>query len=277
MGDELADHLDRVRSIPFLFVGSGLSRRYLGLDDWNGLLRDFTAKIGVNFQRLLGSVNGDLPALGAALSELFYDHWWEHEEYAQQREDFGHSITHREMPLKVAISSHMRERSADFDLFDGSYDAEIEALRSVTVDGVITTNWDLMLEQVFPGFKPFIGQEELLFGSSQGLGEIYKIHGCCSRPDSLVLTTEDYDVFQTRNPYLSARLLSVFVDHPIVFLGYRLGDPNIQSILSSIVNCLTAKNLLKLQDRLIFVERANGTPAAISRQDQHFGPLRNRV
>lgn len=36
--DELAEHLSSFTSLPFLFVGSGLSRRYLELDTWTALL-----------------------------------------------------------------------------------------------------------------------------------------------------------------------------------------------------------------------------------------------
>jgi hypothetical protein len=90
---------------------------------------------------------------------------------------------------------------------------------------------DLLLEDIFPDFEVFVSQDELLFSSSQGIGEIYKIHGCCSKPNSLVATKEDYERFDERNPYLAAKLLTVFAEHPIIFLGYSLNDRNISSIL----------------------------------------------
>jgi hypothetical protein len=39
--DELAAHFKSFQTAPFLFVGSGMSRRYLGLENREGLLRRF--------------------------------------------------------------------------------------------------------------------------------------------------------------------------------------------------------------------------------------------
>ena len=120
--------------------------------------------------------------------------------------------------------------------------------------GVITTNYDLLLEEVFKGYATFVGQEQLLFGGTQGISEIYKIHGCCTQPDSIVINAGDYQNFERRNAYLAAKLLTVFVEHPIIFIGYSLSDPNIQSILAAIIDCLSEKNLHILKQRMIFVE-----------------------
>lgn len=94
----------------------------------------------------------------------------------------------------------------------------------------------------------------MLFAHAQGVGEIYKIHGSCEDPDSLVLTAEDYERFNDRNPYLAAKLLTVFVEHPVLFLGYALGDANVTQILRSIAGVLTNDRIQELQDRLIFIE-----------------------
>lgn len=58
-----------------------------------------------------------------------------------------------------------------------------------------------------------------------------------------------------KNPYLAAKLLTIFMEHPIIFLGYNIGDSNIHSILSSIIKILDRKTIEKLKDRLIFCER----------------------
>lgn len=45
---------------PFLFIGSGFSRRYLGLEDWKGLLSKFGSKLPTGFIRYVSESNGDL-------------------------------------------------------------------------------------------------------------------------------------------------------------------------------------------------------------------------
>src|SRR5690349_18365487 len=65
---------------PFLFVGSGLSMRYLGLDDWKALLSRFCVA-GKPYEYYLANANGDLPTVAQLLAEDFNKYWWEAAEY----------------------------------------------------------------------------------------------------------------------------------------------------------------------------------------------------
>jgi hypothetical protein len=125
-------------------------------------------------------------------------------------------------------------------------------LKKSIIDGIITTNWDTLAENIFPDYATFTGQDELIFSELYSIGEIYKIHGSVSNPESLILTVEDYTNFNERYSYLAAKLLTVFVEHPVIFIGYSIEDANIQDILRSVLKCLTREKVGLLKDRLLF-------------------------
>ena len=119
--------------------------------------------------------------------------------------------------------------------------AEIELLQRIRPHSVITTNFDRFLEIAFPDLTPVVGQN-ILHGTQVLFGEIFKIHGCVSDPNSLVFTRRDYDEFARKKQYLSAKLLTYFSEHPLLFVGYSATDPNIRTILSDINECLPASS-----------------------------------
>ena len=162
-------------------------------------------------------------------------------------------IHDRDSALKVEISRYLAQLPGRMPT-SGPIADELDLFREVVIDGIITTNFDSLLETLFPEFRVFVGQDQLLFAGVQGVGEIYKIHGSTSDPDSLVLTAQDYERFHDRNPYLAAKLLTTFVEHPIIFLGYSLTDPNVTSVIRSIASCLTQENIDRLRDQMVFVQ-----------------------
>ena len=220
----------------------------------------------------------DLPMVASLIAEEFYEVWWEDDSYAEQRENLKSKCTTKSSPLKFQIAKYMREL-ADLATVPDEYEGEVAALRRVTVDGIITTNWDTFLEKLFPDYTVYASQDEVLFSYQHAVAEIYKVHGCCQQPNSLVLTSDDYEDFNRKNAYLAAKLTTVFLEHPIVFLGYSLQDNNVQSILSSLSYCLSDERLETLSDRLIFVQRAKGkessiSPSVITAGDQKLEALR---
>lgn len=249
---KLAAHLHSMTA-PFLFVGSGLSRRYIGTQDWEGLLRRFAALTPRPYEFYRTSAEGDLPTVASKIAEVFHDIWWSGEEFNASRRAWAGSMAGTESALKVEVAKHLSSIPPLSELGDVE-SKELSLLRDAVIDGIITTNYDPLLENLFPDFRAFAGQDELLFANPQGVGEIYKIHGSHSAPDSLVLTAKDYAVFEQRNAYLAAKLMTIFVEHPVVFLGYSLGDRNVMSILRSVAGCLKQENIDELRDRLIFVQ-----------------------
>lgn len=72
------------------------------------------------------------------------------------------------------------------------------------------------------------------------IGEIFKIHGCLTLPQTLVVNESDYSRFDEAHKYLSAKLLTYFIEHPLIFIGYRADDPNIKAILYDVYQMVRA-------------------------------------
>ncbi|MBP3035076.1 SIR2 family protein [Arthrobacter sp. zg-ZUI100] len=259
--DQLRSLLVSSKTLPVLFVGSGLSRRYIDSPDWEGLLSQLAGLTGRPLSYYEGKVGGydpdmKLPAIASRIAADFYDTWFFEDGYRESRDKYEQSIAVEADPLKVETAKYIN--SLKLTQRDGLI-SELEKLASVRAHAVITTNFDSVLEDALPDMEVYVGQQTVLFSATQSVGEIYKIHGSASDPASLVLTAEDYEAYWDRNPYLIAKMLTLFVEHPVIFIGYSLRDTHIQRLLSNLVNCLTEEQLETLNDRLIFVGRPSPT------------------
>lgn len=254
------DFINQVKSIfedkapPFLFIGSGFSRRYLGLPDFNGLL-EMTCLQNMKAYEYYKLKSSSNPSEAASyISDDFYEAVWEDEKskdflYSIKGKCFVKSDVYKFYIADCIQRMHDLAKTNGYNLIN-----EIEELKQVTIDGIITTNYDLFLEELFPEFRTFIGQSELIQGNPQFIGEIYKIHGSVNRPETIVVNSRDYKVFNEKNKYLVAKLLSLFIEKPIVFIGYSINDVHIQSILSDMCSCCS-DNIKRIQGNLIFMNR----------------------
>lgn len=247
----LLEHLNQFASAPFLFVGSGFSLRYAESDNWAQLLERMARLAGKPYAYYSSSADGDPLQTATLIAEDLRERWWTAPEFAESRDAFP-SPAGRESPFKYEVAKSLDDIASRLPDV-GPLNDELEALRAATVEGIITTNFDEILEYVFPDFVPYVGQDELLFKDPKGVAEIYKIHGSAAQPESLVITSADFERFRPRNPYLAAKLLTIFVEHPVIFVGYSLSDPNVRSIITSIASVLTNDNIQQLENRLIFL------------------------
>jgi len=280
---ELNEALKSSPSLPFLFVGSGFSRRYYGLPDWKGLISFFAEKArpesGEFAYQLYknkiddGTLSKDelLPRIAKEVERDYTERFLTHSDFEGLRLSYRQEIKDDVSCLKIGMSDYFKNVEVKFVLAE--HQDEVRSLRSINskVAGVITTNFDTFLEYIFPDFETYIGQKELLFRQTYEMAEIYKIHGCCTVPQTMTVTSDDYADYNKKNAYLSAKLLTIFLEHPVIFIGYSLNDLNIKNILSDIVQCLSNDQLKKLSKRLFFLLRANSSrPEGVITREKEF-------
>lgn len=265
---------------PVLFVGSGLTRRYLHLPNWENLLKEFANRLSpqneFSFARYTNEASQQLnendssqiskeellPLTATLIENDFNRRWFNDPSFRQVTdskilEQIQNSIV---SPFKAEIAHYLGQYSTP----DSEYTSEINDLKALPekhLSGIITTNYDTFMESIAPDYHTYIGQNELIFSPIQELGEIYKIHGSITDPKSIIINRLDYQQFKKHEAYLASKLLTIFMEYPIIFIGYSLGDKNIRAILESITECLDANQLKELQRRFVFVSH-NHTPGA---------------
>ncbi len=286
---KLGQNIEKLQSIvgefssaPFLFIGSGVSRRYLKAPSWEELLVIFAKKIrptysyqyyesrakekcekrGIDYYKN----NAELYPLIASLIRLdFNKRWFDDLSFHTSDPEVEKAVEENHAdPFHAEVAAFFRT----LNVTDPTYDDEIAIFKDICVDriaGIITTNYDCLLDKL-TGFQTFIGQQGILSTTVQGIGEIYKIHGSATSPSSIVLDEEDYNRFKERMLCLSAKLITIFIENPIIFIGYSLNDSNIKGILASIIECLEPSDLERLQKRLFFVEYTEESIVSIEPQ-----------
>lgn len=232
----ISDVINRFNATPFLFVGSGLTRRYYNLPNWEDLLKVFAEKISnddfiyTSYKNKAKSENpkmGINPRIAELIENDFNKKWFSDSSIRSLDSKYLDIVKSGVSPFKAEIAMYIKNNSKIVD----KYQDEVEKLSNISkksLSGFITTNYDCFLETIVDNYTTYIGQENLVFSSIQGIAEIYKIHGCVSSPNSIVINEADYIDFDSKSAYLAAKLMTIFVEFPIIFIGYSVTDVNIK-------------------------------------------------
>jgi hypothetical protein len=238
--EDITETVQAMGCQPILFIGSGLPRRYMGAPSWDELLGHLASQCSA-IEKGLGFYKQSLKTpmkIGEEFARLYQEWAWGvgHNEFPETM--FGEDVDSQSY-LKFKVAEHLRELTPKTlnGLGDDDHKAEIEALCRIKPHAIITTNYDQMIEMIFPDHEPIVGQQ-ILRGQLLSVGEVYKIHGSVEEHDSIVFTQTDYEEFTKKKKFLSAKLLTFFNEHPLLFIGYSASDPNIRSILSDIDEAL---------------------------------------
>ncbi|MEQ1320866.1 SIR2 family protein [Acinetobacter guillouiae] len=265
---DIFEFVSGYKNHPVLFIGTGLSLRYLRNSfTWEGLLKYVSIELYGSDEKFYdlkstvynahdGSHNlmelaeilekefneiaqSDRNGKFSAINQLFYE--------AGRN---GKTLSR----FKIFVKNLLTQLDYRSDKAD-----EIESFKRLAknISSVVTTNYDRMIEDLIQ-FQPLIGNEILL---SNPYGSIYKIHGCVNYPEKIILTTNDYNLFFKRYELIRAQLISLFVHNPIIFLGYGVGDTNIKEILSTIYKYveINSPEAEKIRKNFLLVEYEAGS------------------
>lgn len=243
---EIRDLLLEYECQPILFIGSGISRRYFGAPNWLELLEIIFSKLPSgkkDFRYSQQKFENDPVRIGSALADLVFEWaWTEGKEHFPS--EFFEGSCEKDDFLKYICCEYIKDITPQENDIEKSLSKEIDALSEIKPHAIITTNYDLFLENVFDGYEPITGQTILKYNTNS-FGEIFHIHGDVSSPQSIVLTKKDYDDWKKKKKYISAKLLTYFAEHPVFIFGYGLGDPNVKEILRDIGEIVADKNGLR--------------------------------
>jgi hypothetical protein len=260
------DFVAGYRNHPVLFLGTGISLRYLDNSfTWDGLLRHISTELKggseyyldikasceidgrYDFLKMASLIEKDFNnSLIADRNGKFKDinnSFYENMEKGINRSRFKIYIA--KLLADVAVKNDMKDEVS-----------ELKKIRK-NIASIITTNYDLFVEKTFE-FQPLIGNDILL---SNPYGSVYKIHGCVTNPSKIVITEEDYDKFGSKFELIRAQLLSIFIHNPIIFMGYGIGDDNIKSLLKTIFTYVepNSDDANKIRDNFLLVEYEEGS------------------
>jgi hypothetical protein len=230
---DIADVLANAECQPILFVGSGFTKRYAKGPNWEELLTELAKRCPLIKHPLTYYTQAhgvDYKKIGSVFSDIYREWAW-----GEGRDQFPaayFTANSSDIFIKHAIGEILKDLGPDAT---GSYgspalDAEVVALKNISAHAIITTNYDEVIEPLFPDYERIIGQQIMRKGYLS-IGEIFKIHGCRSMPQSIIINESDYKRFSEDHKYLSAKLLTYFIEHPLIFIGYKADDPNIKEIL----------------------------------------------
>lgn len=111
-------------------------------------------------------------------------------------------------------------------------------IRPHLFEAIITTNWDQGIEESLrsiPTLKleRFVRDEDCLNYRPSHLS-VLKIHGDIDDANSIILSTQDFDLYEKEHPRIIERLRILFSTKYLVLLGYGARDENFRRIYRSL-------------------------------------------
>lgn len=103
----------------------------------------------------------------------------------------------------------------------------------------VTTNWDPFIERVLNVLVPMVEDRDIPFWDDDKR-QVLKIHGCVTRPQTIVATTDDYKRCMTDKTRgaIFTKLRDLMAIKTFIFAGYSISDPDFKLIYDEVISNL---------------------------------------
>lgn len=243
MSETFFDNLIHENEFPVIFVGSGITQRYFkSAPTWDKLLQSLWQETNQSesyfsaFHRLSKKYDDAFNIytdLATQIEEKYDDAFYNGTTKLPNLTPEQAHINHFS-PFRTRIANIFQ----NLDLKSQSSSEELKLFKGMLSKArlIVTTNYDNFIENALnKAINIKIGNKGL-FSNGKELGELYKIHGSITDPNSIVITTKDYKKLARTSAIINAKILSQLTESPILFLGYSLTDKNVQSLLKDLAD-----------------------------------------
>ncbi|MCT7861340.1 MAG: SIR2 family protein [Lactobacillus crispatus] len=239
------DNMIRANEFPVIFIGSGITQRYFdNAPTWDQLLRKLWQETDQQenyfsaYHRLSRKYKNNNFAVYTELASQIEDKY-DDAFYS------GFNKLNNLTPEKAHDNQISPFRTRISEIFselkikdNNNSNKEIQLFKGMLSKArlIVTTNYDNFVEnELNRAINVKIGNKGL-FSSTGELGELYKIHGSITDPNSIIITADDYKKLQRTSAIINAKILSKLTESPILFLGYSLTDKNVQLLLKDLAD-----------------------------------------
>lgn len=264
----ILQELIKNNEFPILFIGSGISRRYLEkFPSWLELLEELWNEYSNgDFYLFLKKLEDDLSGddfdksfesnikVASELEKIINKKFVNQEitvDNLNSKKAYLNKISPFKQILVNKFSKYKVKSAMSF---------ELDSLKNMLLKSqvIFTTNYDTFLEDIFnkntnENIKKYIGQKGF-FQKTTEYAEIYKLHGCVKDVNSLIMTEEDYKIFDKNSVLITAKIISMLLNSPIIFLGYSITDRNIRRIIKDFSASLDEKEKQIFKRKIVVIE-----------------------
>jgi hypothetical protein len=164
------------------------------------------------------------PVIASGVCRAIYEQLKADPAQAGRTEDELHRLSRSRFKEAVAAACYFQAEPS----LRTRYEA---AFRAVDPSWMITTNYDLLIEECTPNSSILL-PDDVLAVTRRSL-PVYHLHGHRVAPESIVMTEEDYVRLFRPGEYRQAKLSLLLSESTTVLLGYGLGDINVLTAIDS--------------------------------------------